>query len=172
MFSNEVLIPEDRVAVLVGKSGSMKRRIQKEAGIKLEISREGDVLIHSEDNFKVYIATNIVKAIGRGFNPEIALTLLKENNTIEFVNIKDFSRNTKKDMARLKGRLIGTKGKAWQTIENLTNCKLSVYGKTVAIIGDMEDIVLAKEAVVKLLAGSVHGNVYHYVERTRKKTYR
>ncbi|HLD02134.1 MAG TPA: KH domain-containing protein [Candidatus Nanoarchaeia archaeon] len=169
MFANEILIPKDRVAVLVGTKGAMKRRIQKEAHVILDISREGDVLISSDDNLDVFIATNIVKAIGRGFNPEIALNLVKDNFAVEFINIKEFTRDTKKDLERVKARLIGTKGKAWQTIENLTGCKLAVYGKTVAIIGDVEDILLAKEAVVKLLSGSVHGNVYGYVERTRKK---
>ena len=76
-FSYEVKIPKERVAVLVGVEGSVKKEIEHRLKIKLVIdSKEGDVVLTGDDSLMLLTGQNVVKAIGRGFNPNIALELL------------------------------------------------------------------------------------------------
>jgi len=59
------------------------------------------------------------------------------------------------------------RGKARRVIEELTGAYLSVYGHTVAIIGDIEQVKLAEEAVHMLASGSAHSTVYSMLQRAR-----
>ena len=93
--------------------------------------------------------------------------LLDESFGFELVSIKQFSRN-EKDLLRIRSRIIGTNGKARKMLETLTETFISVYGKTVAIIGKAEKIDLAKRAIEKLLGGAPHGNVYQFIEIQKK----
>ncbi|MDP2906722.1 MAG: KH domain-containing protein [Nanoarchaeota archaeon] len=170
MFSYEIKIPKNRVAVLIGKKGFVKRNIQRLTNTRLIIdSKEGDVTIESEDSFAAYNTQNIIKAIGRGFNPNIALMLINENYSLEVLDITEFTGKSDKNIKRIKARIIGTKGKAWKMIERLTGCYLSVYGKTVSIIGLVENVVLARQAVEDLLKGAPHGNAYKYVQDKKRR---
>ena len=83
MFYDQIKIPADRVGVLVGKKGETKRGIEKKTGIKMKINDDGLILIKSEDNLDLFITSSIIKAIGRGFNPGIAVSLWKDNMAFE-----------------------------------------------------------------------------------------
>ena len=169
MFSYEIKIPKDRVAVLIGKKGFVKRKIQKITNTKLIIdSKEGDVTIEGEDSFSAFSTQMIIKAIGRGFNPDIALMLVHENYNLEIIDITEFTGKSEKKIKRIKARIIGTKGKAWRTIERLTGCHLSVYGRTIGIIGHVEDVTLARQAIEELLKGAPHSNAYRFIQEKRK----
>ena len=169
MPQETVKIPKERIAVLIGPKGSTKRKIEKETDTKLIIdSKEGDVTITSEDPYQVFITIPIIKAIARGFNPEKALNLLNENYSLETINITDVIGKSKNDMLRLKARIIGSKGKARKSIEYMTNTKISIYWKTVCIIGDALDVMLAKQAIERLLKGAKHGNVYSWIEKQKE----
>ncbi len=166
---DEIRIPKDRIAILIGKKGEVKREISKLTNTKLQInSKEGDIIINGDDGFNVYLAKKIINAIGRGFNPEIALALLNDDNNLEIIDISYFSRKTKNDLKRIKSRLIGTKGKAKKLIEDLADVELSIYGKTISIIGNQINLSIARHAVINLLQGSRHGNVYSYLEKQNK----
>ncbi len=170
MFDYEIKIPRDRIAVLIGKKGFIKKNIQRLTNTRLIIdSKEGDVLIESEDSFAAYNTKLIIQAIGRGFNPDIALLLTNEEYSLEIIDITEFTGKSKKKMQRIKARLIGTKGKAWKMIEELAGCHLSVYGRTVSIIAHVEEIALARQAVEDLLKGAPHANVYKFVQDKKKK---
>jgi ribosomal RNA assembly protein len=164
MYSSELKIPRVRVGVLIGKKGSIKKLIEQKTKTKLEINEEGDVIISSNDSLDIFITTTIIKAIGRGFNPDIALMLLNENYCLEIIEIKDFCGKSKKHFIRAKARIIGTEGKAKRIIEQLTKTEISIYGKTISIIGEFSTALLAKQAIEKLLQGSKHGNVYKFLE--------
>jgi len=168
-YTYELKIPKERVAVLIGVKGVVKRQIESATKTRLEInSKEGDVSITGKDALKLYIAKEIVQAIGRGFAPEIATLLMKQDYGFEIVSMTPFARN-QNDYLRLRGRVIGKEGKSRKTIEDLTNSYVSVYGKTVSIIGNMEELVFARRAVESLLRGSLHGNVYRAIEKEKKK---
>lgn len=160
-------IPKERIAVLIGKEGITKKQIESATNIKLKIdSKEGDVFLEGEDALGLYSAREVVKAIGRGFNPEIALLLLKQDYMFEMINMLDYVKS-KNHMIRLKGRVIGAEGRSRKTIEELTETYISVYGKTIGIIGFSENVAIAKKAVESLLSGSPHSSVYKWLEKRR-----
>ena len=164
----QLKIPKERIPMLVGTKGVTKRKIQKLTNTKIRVNSElGDVFIEGE-SMDVFNSLNIIKAIGRGFNPDIALKLLSEDYVLEVIPIEDFSRN-KKDLIRIRSRLIGTEGKARKSIESLTNTNIVVYGKTVGIIGKIDNVMLARQAIINLSQGSKHGNVYLYLEKQKSK---
>lgn len=169
-YSYELRVPKNRVAVIIGKEGSIKKEIEEATKTKLNIdSKEGDVFISGEEALGLYTAREIVKAIGRGFNPDIARLLLKPDYTFEVVDLSEFIGKSKDAMVRLKGRVIGKEGKSRRLIEELTECNISVFGKTISIIGLPERTANARRAVESLLRGSTHANVYKWLETRRRE---
>lgn len=167
-YEYELRIPKDRVAVLIGVKGEVKKMLERETKTKIEVdSAEGGVKIKGRDALLLYLAREIIRAIGRGFNPEIARLLLKQDYGFELVDISHYAK-TPKALARLKGRVIGEKGKSRRTIETLTQTHLCIYGKTIGIIGPIEQLGDARRAVESLLAGSTHAHVYRWLEMRRK----
>jgi len=168
-FAYEQKIPKDRIAVLIGKDGTVKDELEMQTGTKMDIdSKEGDVVLTGEDSIKLYALKEVVRAIGRGFNPELAQLLLKQDYILEVIPLLDFIKN-KNHLERVKGRVIGGGGKSRETIEQLTDTFICVYGKTISIIGASEGVVNAKKAVESLVQGSPHANVYRWLEKTRRK---
>ena len=166
MYSEEIKISKDRMPILIGKRGSTKRQIETRTRTKIRIdSKEGDVEILSEEPYNIYTAKLVVTAIARGFNPELAIILTREDIGLEIINMPDIIGKNKNKLVRQKSRIIGTSGRSKKTIEDLTNTTISVHGKTVSIIGHFEDIVLARKAIEKLIQGSKHGNVYRWIEK-------
>ena len=171
-YSYELRIPQERVAVLIGKKGTIKKQLEEETKTKIEVdSKEGDVFVSGEDAINLFTIRDIVIAIGRGFNPEVATLLLKSDYMFEIVNIPDFVKS-KNQMMRQKGRIIGREGKARQCIEELTDTHISVFGKTAAIIGLPENVALARKAIKNLLIGSPHSTVYKWLEKKRAEAKR
>jgi ribosomal RNA assembly protein len=165
----ETKIPKERIAVLIGKDGETKKQIESETKVNIRIdSKEGDVFIEGNDAIGLYNSREVVKAIGRGFNPEIAILLLKQDYTLEIISIKEFITSKKQEI-RLKGRVIGAEGKCRKTIESLTETHICVYGKTIGIIGMAENVANAKRAVESLLNGSTHSSVYKWLEKRRRE---
>ncbi|MFH1209564.1 MAG: KH domain-containing protein [archaeon] len=164
----QLKIPKDRIPCLIGVKGKDKRNIEKITNTKITVdSKEGDIIIEGE-SLDCFLCKNIVKAISRGFNPKIALHLVNENYTLEIVNMDEFTKGSKNNLIRIRSRIIGTKGKARKTIEQLTETDIIVYGKTVSIIGEQDKVYLAKRAVINLLQGSEHSNVYSFIQRNKK----
>lgn len=168
-FIQDIKVPKERIAVLIGKKGFVKRKIQATLKVKLVIDSEtGLITISGDDNLKVYEAKNIIQAIARGFNPNIALTLLDEENCLETIDITDYSKNSKAKLVRLRSRVIGRNGNARKYLEELTDCYISVFGKTVSILGDIAKVQIARKGIEHLLRGSKHANVYFWIEQQEK----
>lgn len=168
-FQYELKIPKERIAVLIGKKGEVKKELEAATGTKINVdSREGDVFIIGKEALNLYAAREIIKAIGRGFNPEIAKLLLKADYELDVLNIEDYIKS-KNDLIRMKARLIGTEGKARQTLERLTECNICIYGKTASVIGSVENIYFARKALEGLLRGAPHGNIYKWLEKQKKE---
>lgn len=163
-------IPKERVAVLIGKKGETKKRLEQETNTILKIdSKEGEIEVTGKDALGLYTSREIIQAVGRGFNPDFALLLLKQDYVFEQVNIGDYLKSKDASMQRLRGRVIGKEGKSRKYIEEMTECHISVYGKTIAIIGETENASIARQAIENLLKGSQHSNVYHWLEKKRKE---
>lgn len=172
-YQYDLKIGKSRVAVLIGKDGSVKKEIEDETKTQLDIdSKEGDVIVSGEDALGLYSAREVIKAIGRGFNPEVALLLLKPDYVFEVISLLEYVGKSKEGLLRLKGRVIGKEGKARRVIEDLTDCYVCVYGKTIGIIGLAEKVSVTKKAIESLLRGSTHANIYKFLEKKRRETKR
>ncbi len=170
-FSYEIKIPKERVAVLIGKKGEIKKSIEEATNSKIGVdSKEGEVTITGEDSLGMFTAREVIKAIARGFNPDVALLLLKQDYVFEIVNISDYTGKSKSKIIRMKGRVIGSEGKTRKVIEELTETHLSVYGKTICIIGTAENAINARKAIESLLEGAQHSSIYKWLEKKRRES--
>ena len=167
-YSNEIKIPQERVAILIGKKGETKKQLEEITKTKIIVdSKEGDIFLSGNDALSLFDVVEVIKAIGRGFNPDIAFLILKQDYIFELINMNDFAK-TKNDAIRLKGRVIGSEGKSRNQVEELTETNISVYGKTIGIIGLQENVASAKKAIEALLSGSPYSNVYRFLERNKR----
>ena len=167
-------IPRDRVGVLIGPKGKAKRRIESYFGVTIEVESEsGSVEITrnpgNRDFTAVFTVRNVVKAIGRGFSPRRAEILAKEDFDLHIIDLGEFVGDSKSAIARVKGRIIGKNGRSRELIEELTETRISVYGGTVAYIGNPEGLEAAREALMKLIKGSFHKTVWNYLYAWRRK---
>lgn len=161
-----VKIPQDRIGVLIGEGGETMREIEAAAEIRLDIDSEnGSVAIESVgDPVRGLKGPEIVRAIGRGFSPEDALTLLaNELMLFDVVDIAAASRNPN-DMKRQKGRLIGEGGRTRELMEDLSGASVVIYGSTLGIIGTPQQVDAVRSAAEMLLDGAPHGAVYSFLE--------
>jgi ribosomal RNA assembly protein len=165
-------IPEDRVGVLIGPGGRTKREIAFQTHTEVDVDAEdGEVRVSAPDTdpMGALRARDITLAIGRGFSPERALRLLKEDTFLRILDIKfTTGRREKTVLRRIRARVIGTRGRARTRIEELSGCSVSVYGSTVALIGDESQIERGARAVEMLLRGSEHSTVFHLLARLRR----
>lgn len=169
-YSYELKIPKERIAILIGKDGEVKKSIEADTNTKINIdSNEGDIFIYGSDALGLYTSREVIKSIGRGFNPEIAKLLLKQDYIFEVISLQDYTGKSKNALLRLKGRVIGKDGKSRRLIEELSESYISVYGKSIGIIGTAESVSLAKRAIDALLRGSTHANVYKWLEKKRRE---
>ncbi len=168
MHEDFLKIPKERVAVLIGNRGETKKSLEKLTKTKIIVdSSSGEVEVKAGDSNAIgfYNALKIVKAIGRGFSPKNAFLLNDEQYFLELIDLKELLGKSGKSLQVKKGRVIGKKGKTRNEIEDKTGCIISVYGKTVAIIGKMDEIDPAKEAVEMLLNGVPHKAVEDFLAR-------
>jgi ribosomal RNA assembly protein len=167
-FEYTLKVPKERVAVIIGEKGEKKRELEEALGIDITIdSDEGDVTLSGGDAIALFTAREVVKAIARGFNPDVAKQLLKTDYMLEVISLPDYT-GSKQQMIRLKGRVIGESGRARNTVEELAEVQISVYGKTISIIGPSENVTIAKRATDALLSGAPHSTVYRMLERARR----
>jgi len=168
-----VKIPKERIGVLIGPNGKVKREIEENLDVTLEIDSEtGDVTISMNENAKdpsyLFKARDIVLAIGRGFSPQRAFRLLQDEDAmLTIINLRDIFGKSKSDIRRVKGRIIGKEGKTRRIIEECTDSYVSVYGHTVSIIGGVEQSEIAREAINMLIKGNQHATVYRFLQRKR-----
>jgi ribosomal RNA assembly protein len=156
-YSHTIKIPKDRIAVLIGVKGSEKRELEEWSSAKIHVdSNEGDVVIFGKDALKLYELREIIQAIARGFSPETASLLLKPDYMLEIINLKDY----------------GLDKPNRRVIEEITGTQLSVYGKTIGIIGECTGVTNAKRAIELLVKGSMHATVYKWLEDQRRKAKR
>jgi len=168
-----VRIPKERVGVLVGPDGKVKQSIEEKFMVTLEIESEsgGVTILLSEkagDPSLLFKAKDTVTAIGRGFSPEHAFRLLRNDDDIfDFIDLRLVFGRSESDIKRVKGRIIGANGKTRKLIEELTGASVVVYGHTIGFIGTFERVDVARNAVQMLIDGSQHHTVYKYLQRKR-----
>ena len=152
-------IPQNRIGALIGNKGDVKKSIEKATETILDIdSEDGTVYITPQENMSdplgVWNANHIVKAVARGFNPEVALKLVDDDIYLEVIKLPLY-------------RIIGQNGKTREIIMDMAEVQMAIYGKTVSLIGEMDNLMIAKEAIEMILKGSRHKSVYSFLERKK-----
>jgi ribosomal RNA assembly protein len=169
-----VRVPRARIGAVIGKEGKTKRKIEENLNIEVIVNTEtGQVEIHdtesTEDPLAVWKGRDIVKAIARGFSPRKALWLADDETMLELIDLEDYFGKSKNALQRVKGRIIGRNGMTRKIIENMTGVYVSVYGRTVCLLGEYDDITSAKRAVEMLMEGCMHSTVYKFLEKTKRQ---
>ncbi len=164
-----VSVPRDRVGVLVGNGGAVKRKIEGGTGVKLRVNSDtGEIDIRRKDTVpadSTLKAVDVIRAIGNGFTPQKALQLLSDDIYLTIIDITDYVGKSRKDLVRQRARLIGSEGKARKMLEHLTETDISVSDHRVAIIGQAESNELARTGIEMLLSGTPHGDVYKQLRK-------
>jgi ribosomal RNA assembly protein len=170
-----VRIPKERVGVLIGPEGKVKRDIEEKLLVELNIESEaGGVEItlndKAEDPSVLFRAKDVVTAIGRGFSPDEAFRLIRNEDTVfDFIDLRIIFARSESDIRRVKSRIIGMNGKTRRTIEELSEADVVIYGHTVGFIGTFEQVDTARNAVQMIIQGSQHHTVYSYLQKKRRE---
>lgn len=82
-----VRIPKERVGVVIGPDGTTKKNIEEKLQVELEIDSDaGDVNItvseKATDPSTLFRAKDVVTALGRGFSPEHAFRLVRDEDAV------------------------------------------------------------------------------------------
>ncbi|HUK27324.1 MAG TPA: KH domain-containing protein [Candidatus Acidoferrales bacterium] len=170
-----ITIPLERIGVLIGKEGETKAKVEDSFKVQLLIqSQYGAIEIvprqDSEDPTTVLRARDVVSAIGRGFSPERALQLIDDDIVLDIIDLRETFGKNERDIARLKGRVIGREGKIRRLIEEMTDAKVSVYGHTISMLGEYETVTAAREAIELLLKGKQHSTVYKLLRKIKSES--
>jgi ribosomal RNA assembly protein len=169
------IIPLERVGVLIGRVGSTKNKIEQAFKTRLLIQSETGLvevipMEDSEDPTTILRARDVVVAIARGFSPERALSLVDDDIVLDIIDLRETFGRNERDIARLKGRVIGREGKIRRLIEEMTSVKVSVFGHTISMIGEYENVTDAREAIELLLKGKQHSTVYKLLRKMKSES--
>ncbi|MEM2994745.1 MAG: KH domain-containing protein [Candidatus Bathyarchaeia archaeon] len=168
-------MPKERVGVLIGVEGKTKKYIEERLSVELQIESEtGGVTVtlteKAEDPSLLFRAKDVITAIGRGFSPEYAFRLIRDEEAVlDVIDLRTTLGKSESDLKRVKGRIIGMNGKTRRIIEELTDANVCVYGHTVSLIGGAEQVQVAREAIQMLINGSQHSTVYRFLHRKRRE---
>ncbi len=155
-----MMIPEGRVAALIGKDGHTKISLEKLAHVAIAI--QGNDISIEGDPIGVIKVAEIVRAISRGFIAEDAFQLLNDDYRLDIISLEG---ETERTIKRLLGRIIGEKGRSKKKLEQYFDSRICIYGKTIGIIGKHGDVSIARSAIEMLLAGRSHAFVYKAIEK-------
>ncbi len=166
-------IPQDRIAVLIGRKGLTRRALEEATNSTLHIdSNSGDVSVIWGEEFDPITRMkfpDVIRAIGRGMNPERAIQLLNDDHHLMIYDMREYVGKNANQQRRIRSRLIGRNGRIRELIEDHSGAEIVIYGSTVVIIGDEEGLPLAGQAIERLLQGAEHSSVLKHLETERRK---
>jgi ribosomal RNA assembly protein len=166
------VIPRERVGVLIGREGEVRKRIEENLGVCLTISGETGIVEitprdEKTDPVSLLRAKDIATAVGRGFSSDNAYLLFDEDMVLDLIDLRELYGKNESDIRRVKGRIIGQDGKTRRIIEEMTRAHLSIFGDTIGILGTYERVATAREAVDMILNGKQHATVYRFLRDRR-----
>lgn len=142
-----------------------KEKAELERKLKVKISITGKKVEIEGDTVNEYEASIIFEAMEFGFSSTKALALLSHDIIFRKIPIKQFTR--RKELKEVRGRVIGSKGKTKNTIEEISGCDMLVNEEQnqIGLIGSALEMDEAITALEKLIRGSKQANVYRFLER-------
>jgi len=143
----------------------IRNKKQLEKTLEIKITNRGKEVTIEGDPENEYFGEKVIDALNFGFPFSAAISIKEEEKDLEFLSIKDHTKS--QDMERIRGRIIGKGGKGLRTLSNLSNCDIELNENKLGIIGDPENLKIAQEAIISMIKGSKHGNVYNLLEKNR-----
>jgi len=167
-------IPLDRLGPLIGEKGRIIRELEERTGTIITVDSENaSVTIEPatpETRMDQLLrAKDFISAVAAGFSPERAWRLLEEEQVLAVIDLKNVIGDHVNHLQRIKGRIIGEKGRAKKTLEQMTGTYINIHDDKVAIIGDYESVQVAREAIQMLIDGRKHSTVYKHVDREMRE---
>ena len=105
MFHETIRVPAERIGVIVGRNGRVKKRIEQLTNAQLDVNPEGIVTIscpqESEDPVLLWKARDIVRAMARGFSPKNAFTLLDEDARLIIISLRELVGTSQHQLKRV-----------------------------------------------------------------------
>jgi ribosomal RNA assembly protein len=152
LYHETIKIPGDRVGVIVGRDGRVRKRVEELTNVKIDVNSEGVVTITApettEDPVLAWKARDIIRAMARGFSPKNAFSLIDDDMQLLVISLRDAVGASQNQMKRVAGRIIG---------EN---------GRTRSMSPGLE---YARKAIDMLIAGAPHSTVYSRLENMRRE---
>jgi ribosomal RNA assembly protein len=145
----------------------LKNKKRLEENLNVKISSKGREVFAEGIPENEYIAEKVIDALNMGFPFREAILLKDEDFVLEIISIKDYTK--RRDLERIRARIIGKQGKTKKTLSQLTKCFFQVKDNEVGIIGSPEYVENAHEAVISIIKGSKQSNVYKYLEKHQTK---
>lgn len=154
-----IKIPEKQLSKIIDCVEDLESRS------KTSIKRKGNIFYIEGDSSGEWNCEQALNALCNGFSTKNAFKLFNDDYFIDEIDLESAMWRKEKALERIKGRIIGEGGKAKKTIEELTGVNMSVTDKNVFFIGRFDEIKNAKEAVLRLMEGAKHTQVYNYLKK-------
>lgn len=169
-----VRVPPERIGAVIGEAGRVKKELMERTGTVITVDSEnGMVIVEAESDkvspYNVMKAAEVVKAIAYGFPADKAMRLLEDDQVLVVVDLKQLVGDSPNHLKRVKGRIIGEGGRARRTLEQMTGTYIVVGDYHVAIIGEYERAMAAKQAIEMLVEGRMHSTVYRHLDRVMRE---
>jgi len=145
----------------------IKNKKKLSEALEVTITNRGKEVYVEGTSEKEYTAEKVIDAINFGFPIHRALLIKKDELMFEIVNIKDHTK--RKDLERIRGRIIGKAGKTLKTLSDLTESFIEMNENHVGIIGRPEAIEAVQESLISIIKGSKQSNVYAHLEKVRPR---
>ncbi|MCL5433842.1 MAG: KH domain-containing protein [Candidatus Marsarchaeota archaeon] len=163
----EVYITEEKVRQIKAQKATFNS-LQTQFNCKIDIVDKNTIRINADNAFNEYILKDVIFAFGRGFDLATARKLIEDGEFFSIIDLGSIFKK-KKQIYRIKARIIGKNGKTKLYIESVSGVKISIYGDTVAFIGTENGIHEAETAVNLIIKGKNHKTAYKHMEATHRK---
>jgi len=167
-----VPVRPERLGVVIGKDGRNLQALEKAFNVKIKVdSQTATAFVAPAEGatpYEVMRARQALEAISLGFSLEDALSLSSEEYCFEVIDLSEVARSPE-DLKRIKARIIGEEGRARRNIEQMAGVKVVVGDKLVGILGECENVSVARKALIMLVEGRTHSTVYGFLRSAARE---
>jgi len=107
-------------------------------------------------------------SLSHGIDEENAFKIIKYDMILYIINLKNIF-DSKDDIKRILGRIIGENGKIKQKISEITECSIYIDNSNIVLIGSFEDVEYAKQAIQILVDGSPHSRLFKFLDKVARE---